>query len=44
MSAVPLGRMSSPDDVAGVVSWLLSPDAATVTGQGIDVNGGAWLG
>ena len=44
LGAVPLGRMSSPSEVAGVVAWLLSADAATVTGQGIDVNGGAWLG
>ncbi len=28
----------------GVVAWLLSADARDVTGQGIDVNGGAWLG
>lgn len=44
MSAVPLGRMGTPEEIAGVVSWLLSPDAAGVTGQGIDVNGGAWMG
>jgi NAD(P)-dependent dehydrogenase (short-subunit alcohol dehydrogenase family) len=44
LAAVPLARMSKPEEVAGVVAWLLSPDAATVTGQGIDVNGGAWLG
>ena len=44
LGAVPLARMSSPAEVAGVVAWLLSSDAATVTGQGIDVNGGAWLG
>jgi NAD(P)-dependent dehydrogenase (short-subunit alcohol dehydrogenase family) len=43
MQNVPLGRMSAPEDVAGVVAWLLSSDARGVTGQGIDVNGGAWM-
>ena len=43
MSQVPLGRMSEPEDVAGLVSWLISPDARGVTGQGIDMNGGAWM-
>ena len=44
MQAVPLGRMSQPDDIAGTVAWLLSPDARGVTGQAIDQNGGAWMG
>ena len=44
MSAVPMGRMSRPEDIAGVVAWLVGPDARGVTGQGIDVNGGAWMG
>jgi len=44
MQAVPAGRMSKPEEVAGVVAWLLSRDARGVTGQGIDVNGGAWMG
>lgn len=44
MSAVPLGRMGTPDEVAGLVSWLFSPAAACFTGQGIDINGGAWMG
>jgi NAD(P)-dependent dehydrogenase (short-subunit alcohol dehydrogenase family) len=43
MRDVPLGRMSAPEDIAGVVAWLLSDDARGVTGQGIDVNGGAWM-
>lgn len=43
MTAVPLGRMSQPDDLAGTVAWLLSPDARGVTGQTIDQNGGAWM-
>ena len=37
---VPLGRHGTGDDVAGAVTWLLSDDAAYVTGQTIGVNGG----
>jgi len=44
MREVPLGRMGQPEDIAGTVAWLLSPDARGVTGQAIDQNGGAWVG
>ena len=43
MQQVPLGRMSAPKDVAGMVAWLLSPDARGVTGQALDMNGGAFM-
>ena len=36
MQQVPLRRMSQPEDIAGLVAWLLSPDARGVTGQAID--------
>ena len=41
MREVPLGRMGKPEEIAGTVAWLLSPDARGVTGQTIDQNGGA---
>jgi len=44
MQQVPLGRMGEPEDVAGLVAWLCSPDARGVTGQGLDMNGGAFMG
>ncbi len=43
MRAVPLGKMGQPEHVAGLVAWLLSEDATGVTGQGLDMNGGAWM-
>jgi NAD(P)-dependent dehydrogenase (short-subunit alcohol dehydrogenase family) len=44
LRAVPLGRMGRPEDIAGTVAYLLSPDSRGVTGQAIDQNGGAWTG
>ena len=44
MEPVPLGRMSTPAEIARSVSWLMSPGASSITGQGIDVNAGAWMG
>lgn len=42
-AAIPLGRLETPNDVAGVVSFLASPDADYVTGQSIVVDGGMWF-
>jgi enoyl-[acyl-carrier protein] reductase III len=36
----PAGRLVEPDDIAGAVSFLCSPDAAMVCGQTIVVDGG----
>jgi meso-butanediol dehydrogenase / (S,S)-butanediol dehydrogenase / diacetyl reductase len=39
----PLGRLEQPEDVATVVAFLLSEDAAFITGEAIAVNGGAYM-
>ena len=36
----PLGRWGRPQDVADAALYLASPEAAFVTGQAINVNGG----
>jgi 3-oxoacyl-[acyl-carrier protein] reductase len=41
LKETPLARWGTPDDVAQVARWLVSPAAAFVTGQILRVNGGA---
>lgn len=43
MQEVPLRRMSQPEEIAGTIAWLISADARGVTGQGIDINNGAFM-
>lgn len=40
LKQVPLGRPGMPEDIAGVVAFLASPDADYITGQVIVVDGG----
>ncbi len=40
ISITPMGRMATPEDIAGVVKFLLSEDAAFVAGQTIVACGG----
>jgi NAD(P)-dependent dehydrogenase (short-subunit alcohol dehydrogenase family) len=39
----PLRRVATPDDIAGVIAFLASRDAAHVTGQVISASGGLWM-
>lgn len=40
IKAIPFGRLGEPEDVAGIVVFLASDEAAFITGQVISVSGG----
>ena len=40
---IPMGRLGSPNEVAGVVGFLASDEAAYITGQVVGVNGGMYM-
>lgn len=41
LSTIPLGRLGKPDEIAATIEFLLSDDAAFITGQTICVDGGS---
>lgn len=43
LSDTPLKRLEQPEDVAKVVAFLASEDAAFITGESVAVNGGAFM-
>jgi len=40
LSSVPLGRISEPEEIAGLVAYLSSEEASYITGANISINGG----
>ena len=44
MAAIPVGRFAEPGEVANVVRWLASDDAAYISGAVIPVDGGLGMG
>jgi len=44
LAQIPLGRLGSADEVAAAVAFLVSPQAAYVTGTELHVNGGMYMG
>ncbi len=43
VSAIPVGRLGRPEEVAALVSFLVSDDAGYLTGATLDVNGGSLM-
>jgi 3-oxoacyl-[acyl-carrier protein] reductase len=41
---VPLARIATADEIAGVIAFLASPDAAYITGAVLPVDGGLGMG
>ena len=43
LAGMPLGRLTSPEDLANAITWFASTQSVHLTGQSLNVNGGSWL-
>ncbi len=43
LRGIPLGRLVRPEEVAGLVCWLTSEEAAAVTGEAFNISGGEFF-
>lgn len=43
LEQIPLHRLGTPEDIAGAVLFLVSPEAAYITGETLHVNGGMYM-
>jgi 3-oxoacyl-[acyl-carrier protein] reductase len=44
LKQIPLNRLGKPEEIAAAVAFLASPEAAYITGETINVNGGMYMG
>jgi len=44
LSMIPMRRLGKPDEIAAAIAFLLSEDAAFITGQTLFVDGGGSIG
>ncbi len=40
VASIPMGRLAQPEEIAGLVAYLVSDDAGYITGANISINGG----
>jgi 3-oxoacyl-[acyl-carrier protein] reductase len=43
LTAIPVGRLGRPEEVAALISFLVSDDAGYITGATLDINGGVLM-
>ncbi|MGE0031754.1 MAG: SDR family oxidoreductase, partial [Steroidobacteraceae bacterium] len=44
VATIPVGRLGTPEEIAAMVAWLASDDAAFATGADFSLNGGLHMG
>lgn len=43
ISGIPIGRLAKPEEIAGLVAYLISDEAGYITGTNIAINGGMYM-